>query len=174
MQYGEYLIEKYDEQVSSERRDSSMFRVNAKYMPSFRAFNRAEAVSTMAVFITVFLYVAVVCYIAVVLIGYTRCRSIALNNRQVYEDLRKLGANRSYLFRSVRGQVSKVYLIPAIIAGAVMYTFMAIILLANDGMLTFSEIVGLAACGGVLALLSLILWICYRQTLKAVCETLNI
>ena len=51
---------------------------------------------------------------------------------------------------------------------------MAIILLANDGMLTFSEIVGLAACGGVLALLSLILWICYRQTLKAVCETLNI
>lgn len=173
-QYGRYNIEDYDEQVSSEHRDSSMFRMNAKYMPRFRAFNRAEAVKTMAVFITVFLYVAVVCYIAVVLIGYTRCRSIALNNRQVYEDLRRLGADHSYLLRSVRGQVSKVYLIPAVIAGIAMYAFMSMILFANDGMITSGEIGGLAACGVVLAVLSLILWGCYRRTLKVVCETLRI
>lgn len=171
---GSYHLDEFNETYTSEKRDSTWFRMYAKYMPKFRAMERADALQTMAVFITVFLYISVVCYIAVVLIGYTRCRSVALNNRQVYEDLRRLGADRNYLFRSVRGQVSKVYFIPAAIGTVVMYAFMCLILFANDGRLSGQELVGLLACGGVLAALSLILWLCYRRTLRSVCETLSI
>lgn len=172
---GEYYQERWEgDAYSFENRYSTAFRLNAKYKPLFRVLERTDKLQMMAVFITVFLYVAMVCYLSVVLIGYTRCKSIALNNRQVYEDLRRLGADNKYLFRSVRGQVSKVYRIPAVVGTTAIYAFYCLILVSNDGMLSAGEFTGLLACAGVLAVLSLVLWACYRVTLRSVCKTLEI
>lgn len=172
---GGYYQEDWEgDAYSFANRDSTSFRLNGKYKPLLRVLERADKLQMMAVFVTVFLYIAVVCYLSVILIGYTRCKSIALNNRQVYEDLRRLGADRKYRFRAVRGQVSKVYRIPAVVGTSAIYAFYCLILVSNDGMLAAGEIVGLLVCAGVLAALSLVLWASYRVTLRSVCKTLEI
>lgn len=173
---GYYYLDEYESsgEYAPDKRNTMAFRQYGKYTPAFRIMESVDALEQMAVFVTVFLYVAIVCYLSVVLIGYTRCNSIALNNRQVYEDLRRLGAGREYLFRAVRGQVSRVYLVPAIVGTIAIYALFSMILFANDGMLTPSEVQGLLACAGVLAALSLVLWACYRATLRSVCKTLEI
>ncbi len=172
---GEYYIEQWEgDSFSFEKRHSVSFRLDAKYKPLSRIMERADKLQMMAVFVTVFLYIAVVCYLSVILIGYTRCKSIALNNRQVYEDLRRLGADRGYLFHSVRGQVSKVYLIPAAVGTSAIYALYSMILFSNDGRLASGEIAALLACAAILAALSAVLWACYRYTLKSVCKTLDI
>ena len=49
--------------------------------------------------------------------------TIALLSRRVYDDLRHLGAPNRYLFRSVKGQVSRVFLVPAIVGTGVISAF---------------------------------------------------
>ena len=50
-------------------RQASAFRVHWKYMPSFRVLDRADFVTTMAVFLMLFLFIAIVCFAAVLVIG---------------------------------------------------------------------------------------------------------
>ncbi len=84
-------------------------------MPQFRVLDQTEFIRTMAVFLMLFIFVAIVCFAAVIVIAYTRCMTIALTNRQVYEDLRHLGASRAYLQDLVRGQVSRVFFVPGLV-----------------------------------------------------------
>lgn len=160
--------------VDYDQRDASVFRLWWKYMPAFRILESNDFLTTMAVYLLLFAFVSVICFMAVILIGYTRCKTIALYNWQVYDDLRHLGASRAFLYRSVRGQVSKVYLIPAIVGTSVIYALFILILYANDGVLALSELLGLAAGGVVIAVLSGILWLSYRVTLRSVRKTLEL
>ena len=72
------------------QRDSSAFRLNWMYMPQFRVLDKADFVTTTAVFLMLFVFIAIVCFAAVVVIAFTRSMTIALTNRQVYDDLRHL------------------------------------------------------------------------------------
>ena len=38
-----------------------------------------------------FLFIFIVCILTVLIICYTRCQTIALNNRYIFDDLKKLG-----------------------------------------------------------------------------------
>ena len=107
-------------------------------------------------------------------ISFTRCMTIALTNARVYDDLRHLGAPRSYLFRSVKGQVSKVYLVPAVVGTTVICAFYAMILYCNDNRFTPGELAGMGTCAVVIAALSLVLYGVYRFTRKRVCRSLSI
>ena len=90
-------------------------------MPQFRILDKMDFVKTMAVFLILFVFIAVVCFAAVFVIAYTRCMTIALTNRKVYDDLRHLGASNDYLRRSVRGQVKRVFLVPALAGTGLIY-----------------------------------------------------
>ncbi len=111
----EQLVQSGFTLIDYSRRDSSAFRMNWQYMPQFRVLDKADFVKTTAVFLILFVFIAVVCFSAVFVMAYTRCMTIALTNRKVYEDLRKLGASNAYLRRSVRGQVKRVFLVPALV-----------------------------------------------------------
>ncbi|MNP62890.1 hypothetical protein D3C76_1582240 [compost metagenome] len=100
--------------------------------------------------------------------------TIAIHNRQVYDDLRHLGASPKYLYRSVRGQISKVFGVPAVIGTSLIYTLYFIIMYFNDKLLTQMEVAGLLNCLLVLAGLSAVLWGFYRFTLHKVCRMLNV
>ncbi len=69
----------------------------------------------MAVFLMLFIFIAIVCFAAVIVISFTRCMTIGMTNARVYDDLRHLGAPRSYLYRSVKGQVSRVFRVPILV-----------------------------------------------------------
>ena len=160
--------------MEREDRDSTEFRNYWLYMPQFRVLDQNDFVTTMAVFLMLFIFIALICFAAVIVIAFTRCMTIALTNRRVYDDLRHLGAPNAYLFRSVKGQVSKVFLVPAIVGTAIISAFYVMIMYFNDNRFTPGEIAGMGTCAAVIVLLSLVLYRVYQFTRKCVCHSLGI
>ncbi len=160
--------------IDYDDRDSSEFRNYWLYMPQFRILDQNDFVTTMAVFLVLFIFIALICFAAVIVIAFTRCMTIALTNARVYDDLRHLGAPSRYLFRSVKGQVSKVFLVPAIVGTGVIAAFYLMIMYFNDSRFTPGEFAGMAACGAVITALSAVLYGVYRLTRRSVCRLLGI
>lgn len=172
----QYLKDQGFDSIDYDQRDSSSFRLYWKYMPQFRVLDKADFVRTTAVFLMLFIFIAIVCFAAVIVIAFTRCMTIALTNRQVYDDLRHLGASNRYLYASVRRQVSRVFLTPAAVGTALIYGFYLMILYFNGNPMgiTPSEWAGLAACAGLIVLLSAGFYGVYRLTRRSVCRSLHI
>lgn len=162
--------------IDYERRDSSAFRLDWQYMPEFRILDKMDFVKTLAVFLILFVFIAVVCFSAVFVIAYTRCMTIALTNAKVYDDLRHLGASNAYLRRSVRGQVKRVFLVPALVGTGLIYAFYVMIMYFNGSPagITPSEAAGLLAALAVIAAVSALMYGVYRLTLAQVCRALDI
>ena len=162
------------ESFSYDQRNSSDFRLYWQYMPQFRVLDKADFVRTMAVFLILFIFIAIICFAAVIVIAFTRCMTIALTSRQVYDDMRKLGAPNAYLYASIRGQVSKVFLVPALTGTGLIYGFYTMILYFNDNRLTLQELAGIAVCLALVAVVSALLYGVYRFTLHSVCRSLKV
>lgn len=164
------------DRIDYDLKDSSSFRLYWKYMPQFRVLDKADFVKTTAVFLMLFLFIAIVCFSAVIVIAFTRCMTIALTNRQVYDDLRHLGASNRYLFSSVRRQVSRVFFTPALVGTILIYAFYLMIMYFNGDPagITASEGVGLVSCAALIAVLSAGFYGIYRITRKKVCQALGI
>lgn len=96
--------------------------------------------------------------------------TITLNNRYVFDDLRQLGASPAFLKREVRS----VFRIPSLVGMGAMYFLYILIMLANDGRLASRELAGLAACLGMLLLMSAVYYIVYRYTVRKMCAELEI
>lgn len=162
--------------IDYDQRDSSAFRLNWQYMPEFRILDKMDFVKTMAVFLILFVFIAVVCFAAVFVIAYTRCMTIALTNAKVYDDLRRLGASNAWLRRSVRGQVKRVFLTPALAGTGLIYAFYVMIMYFNGSPagITVSEAAGLLAALAVVAAVSALMAAVYRMTLAQVCGALGI
>ena len=156
------------------QRDSSAFRLNWMYMPQFRVLDKADFVTTTAVFLMLFVFIAIVCFAAVVVIAFTRSMTIALTNRQVYDDLRHLGAPEPYLRRAARNQVRRVYLAPAVAGTALILCFYTMILFFNDGRFTIGEIAGLGNCLLLVAAVSALLYGVYRLTCRSARRALRL
>lgn len=177
---GEYFLdpetcEKYDfASIDYDQRDSSNFRLYWQYMPQFRVLDKADFVKTTAVFLMLFVFIAIVCFAAVIVIAFTRCLTIAITNRQVYDDLRHLGAPKAYLFRSVRSQIRRVFLVPMVTGTALIYAFYAMIMYFNDNRLTMGEVAGLGNCLLLIIAVSAVLYGVYRLTRRSVCRRLGI
>ncbi len=160
--------------MEREDRDSTEFRNYWLYMPQFRILDQNDFVTTMAVFLMLFIFIALICFAAVIVIAFTRCMTIALTNARVYDDLRHLGAPNAYLFRSVKGQVSKVFLVPAIVGTAIISAFYVMIMYFNDNRFTPGDLAGMGSCAAVLAAVSAVLYGIYRLTRRSVCHRLGI
>ena len=161
-------------QVSFDDPDSSDFRMYWTYMPKIRILDQNDHMRTYAVYLMMFLFIAIICILAAMVIGYTRCQTIALNNRYLFDDLKKLGASSAFLTREVKSQCKKVFRTPSIIGISLMFLLYSLIMFGNDGALTYSEIIGLFACAGSLLIVSLVIYMVYRLTVGKVKEELNI
>ena len=161
-------------QVSFDDPDSSDFRMYWTYMPKIRILDQNDYMRTYAVYLMMFLFIAIICILAAMVIGYTRCQTIALNNRYLFDDLKKLGASSAFLTREVKSQCKKVFRTPSIIGISLMFLLYTLIMFGNDGALTYSEVIGLFACAGSLLIVSLVIYAVYRLTVRKVKEELNI
>ena len=79
--------------------DASDFRLYWTYMPKSRIMDQNDFLQTFAVYLMMFLFISIICMLAALIISYTRCMTIALNNRYVFDDLRRLGASPAFLRR---------------------------------------------------------------------------
>lgn len=140
-------------------------------MPQFTILDQTELVKTMAVFLMLFVFIALVCFAAFVVISFTRCMTIAMANAQVYEDLRHLGAPRTYLYRSVKGQVSRVFRTPILVGTVLVYAFYTLMMYGNGDPAGINALegAGMLACLAVVGVVSVLLYLVYRLTLRKVC-----
>lgn len=150
--------------VDLENPDSSNFRMFWAYMPKFRILETNDTLQTYAVFFMVFIFIAIICFTAAVVIGYTRCQTIVLNNRYIFDDLKRLGAPPAFLSREIRRQCCIVYRLPALIGMSAMLFFILLILYSNDGILSQAEIIGFVLCLGILVLIAAGIYAVYLRT----------
>lgn len=161
-------------QLSFSQPDSTEFRTYWLYMPKITLLDKNDFVRTYAVFLMIFLFISIVCILAALIISYTRCMTITLNNRYVFDDLKRLGASPTFLLKEVKSQSRNVFAVPAVIGMSAMYLLFVLIMFGNDGSITQSELSGLAACFIILLFLGLIFYLMFRYTVKKMAKELVI
>ena len=77
-------------------------------------------------------------------------------------------------FRTVRGQVSRVFVTPCIVGTTGIFALYAMIMYLNDNRFTFQELVGMAACLIVVMVGTLVIYGVFRSARKQVCNLLGI
>ena len=65
-----------------------------KYAPAFKVLTKGEVMQMIAVFVMLSAYIAIIALAAIGVMTYVRSVTIAVDNRQLFEDMKKLGASR--------------------------------------------------------------------------------
>lgn len=142
--------------------------LNWKYAPYFKILFQKNMLLQYAVQFLLFAFVAIVMLASVGIIGYTRSQAIGLGNKQVYDDIRKLGANDHYVLRCVKDQLKKVYAFPTLIGVFIIYLYQCITYLQNDGVFRSYEVKAVALDLGICLVVTLYQYIGYCISLKEV------
>lgn len=137
-----------------------------KYAPSFKILDINNGFISFGIFYMLFIYVAVICLAAVAIISYTRSMTVTVKNKQVFDDVRKLGGNNDYIKRILSDQVRRVYTLPTIMGCLIMLLWYPLMMWQNDGRITQAEInivfVELVLC----AIIALYQYIVYKVSMK--------
>lgn len=160
--------------ISFEAADSFNFRIFWVYQPQFRILSQNDYLRSMAVLLMMFLFICIVCMLTALVVCYTRCQTIALNNRYIFDDLKKLGASPAFLSKEVRSQCKNVFKVPTIIGMTTIYLFFIMILYANDGRMLSAEVLALLVCLGIMGLLAVIVYAVYRASIRTIKRQLEI
>lgn len=147
-----------------------------KYYPKFRILNQQNLVKNMAVFLMLFIFISIICFAAVTIIAYTRSLTIAINNKQLYDDLKRLGAKNSYIKRCIKQQLKKIFALPTIIGSIIIFIFYFMIMLGNGHTLSIdtNEQLSLIANVGIIIISCGYMYIIYKFTLKKVCSVIGV
>lgn len=160
--------------ISFEAVDSFNFRIFWVYQPQIRILNQNDYLRSVSVLFMMFLFICIVCMLTALVVCYTRCQTIALNNRYIFDDLKKLGASPEFLSKEVRSQCKNVFKMPTMIGMTAIYLFFIMILYANDGRMLSAEVIALLVCLGILGLLSAIIYAVYRASVRTIKRQLEI
>ena len=160
--------------LAYDKPDSNEFRQYWSFMPKIRVLDQNDFMKTFAVFLMMFLFIAIVCMLSALVICYTRCVTIAINNRYVFDDLKRLGASPGFLNRELKSQARKVFTVPAIVGMSMMCLLYTMMLYANDGKLSLGEATGLGVCLAVVAGFGLVIFAVYRATVSKMRKQLGI
>lgn len=161
-------------QISFDNPDASDFRLYWAYMPKIRILDQNDFLQSFAVYLMCFLFISIICTLAALIISYTRCMTITLNNRYVFDDLRRLGAPPAFLLHEVKSQAGTVFRMPCIVGMTAMYLLYAMLMFGNDGQLTMGELSGLGVCLVILFMMAGIFYAVYRITVRKMCGELGI
>lgn len=153
-------------QLSFSEPDTSDFRNYWRYMPKSRILDQTDFVRTFSVFLMMFLFIAIICSLSAMIISYTRCMTIALNNRYIFDDLKRLGAPPAFLLKEIKGQADPVFKIPTAVGMIAMYLLYLLLIWGNDGKITGGEIGGMIVCFFILSGVAVIYYLVYRYTVK--------
>ncbi len=160
--------------IDYDMADSFTFRSFWVYQPDFRILNQNDYLRNMAVMFMMFLFIFIVCMITAMVVCYTRCQSIALNNRYIFDDLKKLGASPAFLDKEVRSQCSNVFKVPSLVGTSAMFLLFAMILYANDGRMVMTEWAAMGICLCIIALVGGAIYAVYRSAVKGIKRQLQV
>lgn len=144
------------------------------YSPAVLPLERENAAMRRAIFLLLFVYIAIICLASESIILYTRSQNVALKNSQIFKDLEKLGANKKYLRRLLKSQISKCFVLPTVMGCLLMFIYEILIMWQNDGIMTAGEvgIAGLMVI--VIAVIGIYQFILYKISMKNAAGVLDI
>lgn len=125
-----------------------------------------QMLMALAARLLTFSYIFIICIAAVGVIGYTRSQNVGLTNRQVFEDIRRLGADRQYRRTLMRRQLRKVFVLPTILGAGVCLLYEALILWNNDGQISAGEIRSLLIIALIAAAAAVYQFTIYRLSVR--------
>lgn len=145
-----------------------------KYRPIFTPLLDQQTILGNAVKFMMFIYVAVICFVSVGIIGYTRSQDVGSSNAQIFEDIKKLGADKAYRKWLLRKQISKVYVLPTVIGIVITMVYQFMILWGNDGAFLDYEVkimlIGLATSVAAV----IYQYVLYRKSVMTVGKALGV
>lgn len=115
-----------------------------------------------------FIYVSAICMTAAGIIGYTRSQSVGDKSRQIFEDIKRLGADEAYRFWLLKKQIQKVYVLPTALGVGLTVVFTIVILINNDGVLKSGEVMVAAITAAIGLVIVLFQYVMYRKSLRTV------
>lgn len=109
-----------------------------------------------------FSYIFIICIAAVGVIGYTRSQSVGLTNRQIFEDIRRLGADRRYRLTLMRRQLRKVFVLPTILGTGLCLLYQLLMRWNNDRQINGAEVRSLLIVAAIAAAVGVYQYAVYR------------
>ena len=113
-----------------------------------------------------FIYVAIICLAAVAIISYTRSMTVVVKNKQVFDDVRKLGGNNDYIKGILSDQIRRVYTLPTIMGCLIMLLWYPLVLWQNDGRFTQAELRIVFVELGICVIIALYQYLVYRISMR--------
>lgn len=164
----------YDTKLDISPDNTQLFN-EWKYYPMFKPLDSQDILKNMAVFIMLFTYIAIICFAATAMIAYTRAVTIGLDNKQLFLDIKKLGANNKYIEKNIKKQLAKIFIYPTIIGSIfTLMIFITIFYGNSGGTISQGELLGLAVGGGIIMMVIVFMSIVYRISLAKVKNIANI
>lgn len=137
-----------------------------KYAPFFKVLMKADVMQMVAIFVLLCVYIAIISLSAIGVMSYVRSVTIAMENKKLFEDLEKLGANHAYRERVLRQQLKKIYAYPVAAGCLVSLLFTLLLTWFNDMRLQPYEITLLEMEAGIALGAAAFMYLMYRIGLK--------
>jgi hypothetical protein len=151
--------------------DNARLFTDWKYYPSFNVVSKQDLIRNMAVYLMMFIYISIICFTTVAIIAYTRSITIAVDNKQLFDDLKKLGANNKFVKKVVNKQLTKIFVYPTTVGSVSIYLLYTLILYGNSGAkLISSEIDALLIDILIILIVVLAMYAVYQFAYKKVCK----
>lgn len=145
-----------------------------KYAPSFNILTQQDFLQGISVYVMLCLYIFIIALSAVTIIAYVRSISAAEDNKELFQNLEKLGGSKNYRKNILRKQLARLFQYP-IAAGCLLAIFYALLMsITNDGQIAASEIYNLLRLAVLSLFLAAFLYLIYRKALKKACKIVKI
>lgn len=138
-----------------------------KYAPQFNILTVQDRMQLISVYVMLCLYIFIISLAAIGVMTYVRSISIAMDNRELFESLSKLGAGNRYRRDVLKKQLAKIFQYPGFIGCGLSFLFALTMDLLNDGRLTGTEITALAILIAMMLAIAVILYAVYRHSIRS-------
>lgn len=155
--------------------DNSQLFTIWRYYPEFKPLLSQDTIKNMAVYLMLFIYIGIICFAAIGIISYTRGITIAINYKQVFTDLTRLGADSKYVSFCIRSQLKKIFFYPYLVGSGLIYMFMFLIFKENDniGVISAAEKQALLIDAGIIVLVGIYVGCVYALTYRRFKKTIG-
>lgn len=143
--------------------DNSMLLSDWKYKPEFTIVTQQNFLQLISVYIMLCLYIFIITLTTVAIMCYVRGLSTAIDNRNLFESLKKLGADKLYCRRILRSHLLHLFLYPVAAGCGLGLLFSIFISFFNDTRFSASEFRTLFLLLGLIFVIGLIMYLVYQK-----------
>lgn len=146
--------------------DNAMLLSDWKYKPEFSIVTQQDYLQLISVYVMLCLYIFIITLATVAIMCYVRSIAAATDNRELFDSLEKLGADKSYSRSILRSQLLHLFLYPVATGCGLGLVFSALVSFFNDGYFSAMEFRNLLFLSGLILIISVSLYAVYRRAMK--------